>query len=151
LSVDLNLLFLPSRAKFYLRVTMCCVLCVPHGLSQKTQPDRDAQPKYDVQSEVTIKGIVAEVALVSLGTRKDFVELTVKSGDDNVTIYLCPQPFQEEIGISFKKGDEIVVTGSKVKKEASDVILARELVQGTDTIQFRDDKGKPVWDERTGK
>jgi hypothetical protein len=31
------------------------------------------------------------------------------------------------------------------------VIFARELVKGTDTLLFRDDKGKPVWDWRTGK
>jgi hypothetical protein len=31
------------------------------------------------------------------------------------------------------------------------MILARELVKGTDTLMFRDDKGQPVWDPRTGK
>ena len=92
-----------------------------------------------------------EVNLLPLGTRKDFTELIIKSGDDKVHIYVCPKPFQEEMGISFSKGDEIAVTGSKVKQETSDVILARELVKGTDTLLFRDDKGKPVWDWRTGK
>ena len=52
---------------------------------------------------------------------------------------------------NFAKGDEIAVTGSKVKLEALDVILARQLVKGTDTLLFRDDKGNPVWDWRTGK
>ena len=55
------------------------------------------------------------------------------------------------MGISFSKGDEIAVTGSKVKQEAGDVILARELVRGTDTLVLRDDKGAPVWNLRTGK
>jgi hypothetical protein len=53
--------------------------------------------------------------------------------------------------ISFIKGDELAVTGSKVKQETADVILAREVVKGTDTLMFRDEKGKPVWDDRTGK
>ena len=108
-------------------------------------------PKYDLTTELKTKGIVDEVKLLSLGTRKDFTELILKSGSDTVHIYLCPKPFQEEMGISFIKGDEIAVTGSKVKQEASDVILARELVKGTDTLQFRDNKGHPVWDSRTGK
>ncbi|MGA8618669.1 MAG: hypothetical protein WB660_09180 [Candidatus Sulfotelmatobacter sp.] len=86
-----------------------------------------------------------------MASRKDFTELIVKRGDDEVHIYVCPQPFQEEMGISFSKGDEIAVTGSKVKQETSDGILARELVKGTDTLLFRDDKGKSVWDWRTGK
>ena len=42
------------------------------------------------------------------------------------------------------------MTGSKVKQDTSDIILARELVKGTDTLMFRDGKGKPVWDERGG-
>jgi len=62
-----------------------------------------------------------------------------------------PENISRRGGISFGKGDEIAVTGSKVKQEASDVILARELVRGTDTLLLRDEKGKPVWDSRTGK
>lgn len=82
------------------------------------------------------KGVVDEVNLLSVRTRKDFTELIIKNGDDKVHIYLCPKPFQEEMGISFSKGDEIAVTCSKVKQDASDGILARELVKGTDTLQF---------------
>lgn len=108
-------------------------------------------PKYDLLTETKIKGVIDAVNLLSVGTRKDFTELVIKSGDDSTHIYLCPKPFQEEMGISFTKGDQIAVTGSKVKQDTSDVILARELVKGTDTLMFRDDKGKPVWDSRTGK
>jgi len=97
------------------------------------------------------KGIVEEVKPVPFGTRKDFTQLIVKSGDDTLTIYVCPKPFQDEMGITFAKGDEIAITGSKVKQETAEVILARQLVKGTDTLMFRDDKGKPVWDPRTGK
>ena len=121
------------------------------GLSQKSQPKSDGLPKYDLQTEAKTAGVIEEVNLLSFGTRKDFTELIVKSGEDKVHIYLCPKPYQEEMGMSFSKGDEIAVTGSKVKQEAADVILARQLVKGTDTLLFRDDKGKPVWDWRTGK
>jgi hypothetical protein len=55
------------------------------------------------------------------------------------------------MGISFSKGDEIAITGSKVKQEGAEVILAREMIRGTDTLMFRDNKGNPVWNERTGK
>jgi hypothetical protein len=126
-------------------------MCATPGLSQKAQQEEVSMPKYDLTTELKTKGIVDEVKLLSLGSRKDFTELVLKSGSDTVHIYLCPKPFQEEMGISFIKGDEIAVTGSKVKQEASDVILARELVKGTDTLQFRDNKGHPVWDSRTGK
>jgi hypothetical protein len=121
------------------------------GVSQKAPGDDGGLPKYDLHTETKIKGVVDAVNLLSVGTRKDFTELVIKTGDDSSHIYLCPKPFQEEMGISFTKGDQIAVTGSKVKQDTVDVILARELVKGTDTLLFRDDKGKPVWDARTGK
>lgn len=108
-------------------------------------------PKYDSQTEIKTKGVIEEIKTLSLGKRTDYTEAIVKSGDDKIEIYLSPKPFQDEMGINFAKGDEISVTGSKVKQDAASVILAREIVKGTDTLMFRDDKGKPVWDERTGK
>jgi hypothetical protein len=143
---------LQSKAtKVLLCVPLFLLLCVTSGLSQKAHPDDSSLPKYDLHTETKTKGVVDEVNLLPLGTRKDFTELIIKSGDDKLHIYVCPKPFQEELGISFSKGDEIAVTGSKVKQETSDVILARELVRGADTLLFRDDKGKPVWDWHTGK
>jgi hypothetical protein len=51
----------------------------------------------------------------------------------------------DDMGITFSKGDEITFTGSKVKQDGADMMLAREIVKGQDTLVFRDDKGKPVW------
>jgi hypothetical protein len=126
------------------------VLVTP-GLSHKAPTDDHNLPKYDLHTEMKSKGAVDEVNVLPLGARKDFIELVIKNGDDKLHIYVCPKTFQDEMGISFSKGDEIGITGSKVKQEESDVILAREIVKGTDTLMFRDDKGNPVWDPRTGK
>lgn len=126
------------------------LMCVALATAQKATPNGSDLPKYDLHSEIKSKGVVDEVKLLPMG-KKDMVELILKSGDDKVSVYVCPKAFQEEMGISFSKGDEIALTGSKVKLEAGDVILARELVKGTDTLMFRDDKGNPVWDPRTGK
>jgi hypothetical protein len=133
------------------RVPLFLLLLVPPGLSQKAQQEDHSLPKYDLHTEMKTKGSVDEVNVLPLGPRKDFIELIIKSGDEKIHIYVCPKTFQEEMGITFSKGDEIGVTGSKVKHEESDVILAREIVKGADTLVFRDDKGNPVWDPRTGK
>ncbi len=133
------------------RIALFLLWCVTAGLSQKAQPADSSLPKYDLHTETKIKGAIDEVNLLSVGTRKDFTELIVKNGDDKIHVYLCPKPFQEEMGIVVSKGDQIAVTGSKVKQDASDVILARELVKSAETLLFRDDKGNPLWDSRTGK
>jgi hypothetical protein len=147
---SLDIAILPPKAiKMVFGILL--LVCGALGIAQKAQQDEGSLPKYDVQTETKAKGVVDEVNVLPLGTRKDFTELIIRSGDDKIHIYVCPKPFQKEVGISFSKGDEIAVTGSKVKQETLDVILARELVRGTDTLLFRDDKGKPVWDWRTGK
>lgn len=130
-------------------LVVCLLLTVLPAMSQKAS--EAASPKYDSQTETKTKGVIEEIKTFSLGKRNDYTEAIIKSGDATVQIYLSPKPFQDEMGISFAKGDEIAVTGSKVKQDDADVILAREIVKGTDTLMFRDDKGKPVWDERTGK
>ncbi|MFY9681063.1 MAG: hypothetical protein WA416_13685 [Candidatus Sulfotelmatobacter sp.] len=141
----------PRHAQALFCISLFLFLCATPALAQKTDQKGSSTPKYDLHTETKTKGVVDEVNLLPFGSRKDFTELVLKSGDDKINVYLCPKPFQEEMGITFAKGDEIAVTGSKVRQDASDIILVRELVKGTDTLMFRDDKGNPVWDSRTGK
>lgn len=143
--------FVLSVMRLSLLATLPQLLFSTPAFTQKPLPVEGTVPKYDLLTEAKTKGIVEETRLFTLGSRKDFVELIIKSGDDKVSVYLCPKSFEDEIGVTFSKGDEVAVTGSKVKQDAADVILAREVVRGTDTLMFRDNKGKPVWDWRTSK
>jgi hypothetical protein len=92
-----------------------------------------------------MKGVVEELRLPPKGQEKDAVHLLIKNGDDMIDIYLCPKSFMDDMGVAFSKGDAIAVTGSKVKQDGADLILAREVVKGQDTLVLRDDKGNPVW------
>jgi hypothetical protein len=142
----------PTKAtKTFPLIPLLLLVCAIPGISQKPQPGDHSSPKYDVQTETKTKGVVDEINVVSWGTRKDFTELVTKNGEEKLHFYLCPKPFLEEMEITFNKGDEITVTGSKVKDGTSDVVLARQLARNNDTLVFRDDKGNPVWDPRTGK
>ena len=152
MSLDLPRFILPYKSiKTLSRVGLSLLLWVTPGLSQKAQPADTSLPNYDLRAEMKTKGEIDEVNLRSVGARKDFTELILKLGEEKIDVYVCPKPFEEEMGISFTKGEQIAVTGSKVKHEGADVILARELVKGEDTLMFRDAKGAPVWDARTGK
>ena len=134
-----------------LSAVLFLLCCSSLAFTQKA-PGKSSTPlKYDLQTESKAGGVVDEVKVFDFGTRKDFVQLIVKDGGETVVVYVCPKPFEEEIGISFGKGEQISFTGSKVKGEESEVILAREIVKGSDTWTFRDAKGSPVWDPRTGK
>ena len=104
-------------------------------------------PKYDVANEVTIKGVIDEV--------KDFqcpvsggmgAHLVVKTDKGLVTVHLALSKFMSEYGLSFAKGDEVVITGVRAKVgDDENAILARKIERGNQTFVFRDKEGKPLW------
>jgi len=105
----------------------------------------ETPPKYDLHTETKMKGTVEEVKLPAKGSEKEVVHLLMKNGDGVVDLYFCPKSFMDDMGVSFSKGDELAFTGSKVKYDGADLILAREVLKGSDTLVLRDDKGNPVW------
>jgi hypothetical protein len=102
-------------------------------------------PKYDLHTETKMKGTVEEVKLPPKGSEKEVVHLLVKNGDDIVDLYFCPKSFMDDMGVSLSKGDELAFTGSKVKYGGADLVLAREVLKGAETLVLRDEKGNPVW------
>lgn len=108
-----------------------------------------APAKYDRATETTVKGTVGELRLLPPSGPKVLAYLVTKTGPDkdkdSVQIFLCPKSFLDEMGIVFKADEAIQVTGSKVKFDGADLILARELVKGGETLTFRFPDGKPAW------
>lgn len=102
-------------------------------------------PKYDPATESTFKGIVEELKLVPPTGGKPIAYLVMKNGQDKVQVFLCPKKFLDEMGVDFKAEESIQVTGSKVKDEAGELTLAREIVKGGDTLTLRFKDGKPAW------
>ena len=114
--------------------------------AQKGQLATTSPPKYDLKAETKLKGTVDEVKLPAKGSEKEIAHLVVKDGANSVDVYLCPKSFFDDMGMAFAKGDEITITGSKVKQGDAEVFLAREIVKGSnDTFSLRDAKGDPVW------
>jgi len=118
------------------------ILLVATASAQKGQANA---LKYDPHTEAKIKGIVEELKLPPKGSEKEAAHLLLKDGADNVDVYLCPKSFLDDMGVSYSKGDEVALTGSKVKQGEVDIVLAREVVKGNDTLVLRDEKGNPVW------
>jgi hypothetical protein len=133
-----------SRRLLFLAVFVT-VLAIDSASAQKNEANLANTPKYDLKTEAKMKGVVEELKLPAKEREKDAAHLLVKNGTDTVDVYLCPKSFLDDLGVSFQKGDEVNLTGSKVKQGAADLILAREVVKGTDTLVLRDDKGIPVW------
>lgn len=117
----------------------CFAFCMSATVSAQTAP------KYDAASEIKLKGTVEDLKVPAKGHEKEIVHLVMKNGDQMLDIYLCPKSFMDDMGVTFTKGDEIAFTGSKITRDGTDMMLAREVVKGQDTLVLRDGKGKPVW------
>jgi len=104
-----------------------------------------AAPAYDAANEVKVKGTVDEVKLETPAGGKPVAYLILKNGQDKTQVFICPKTFLDDMGVKFAPGDDVQVTGSKVKLGGNDVILAREVVKSGDTLTVRFNDGKPVW------
>jgi hypothetical protein len=101
---------------------------------------------YDTATETTVKGTVEEVKQVS-GPRggPGGTHLILKTDKETLEVHLGPTTFLEKEKFTFAKGDQIEVTGSKVKIGAADALLAREVKKGDKTLTLRNAQGVPVW------
>jgi hypothetical protein len=132
-------------SRIFFQAACLTLLFVATASAQKNQANPASLPKYDLHAEAKMKGTVEELKLPSKGSEKEAAHLLVKIGTDSVDVYLCPKSFFDDMGMGFTKGDEIALTGSKVKQGELDLILVREVVKGNDTFVLRDAKGHPVW------
>jgi len=133
---------LPSKACGILFLAVCfATLCLLPMLAQKAS--ETSPPKYDLRTETKIKGTLEEVKVPLKGSEKEVAHLLLKNGTETLDVYLCPKSFLDDMGVRFGKGDEIALTGSKVKQGEADLILAREVVKGNDTLVLPDEKGNP--------
>src|SRR5215469_3571309 len=114
-----------TASRFTLVVVSLIVFSWVGSITEPVEAGEPAPPKYDVQTETKIQGTIQDITMPATGQGKEVVRLVVKVGNDSINVYLCPKSFLDEMGVEFNQGDEIVVTGSKVKHEDADLVLAR--------------------------
>ena len=100
---------------------------------------------YNPATEVTVKGTVEEVRQVSGRMGWSGTHLTVKTDKETLDVHLGPADFVAAGKLEIAKGDQVEVTGSRVKYEGADALLAREVRKGEKVLTLRDVRGIPLW------
>jgi hypothetical protein len=120
---------------------------VPSALGAQTPKPGAAVPKYNSATESVFKGTVQEVRDRECPVSGGLGSHVILKLDDGSTIevHLATTKFVKTYDLTFKVGDQVEVTGSKVQFEGVDTIFAREVKRGDDVFVFRDKDGKPVW------
>jgi hypothetical protein len=77
--------------------------------------------------------------------------LMVKTDSETLEVHIGPTFYLEEQKFTFGVGDQIEVTGSKVKYQGVDALLAREVKKGDKTLLLRNAQGIPLWSKSRRK
>jgi hypothetical protein len=105
-------------------------------------------PAYNTATEVTLKGSVEAVKETGRMEGRGGTRLTIKTEKETIDVRVGPTWFLTEHKMVFAKGDKVEVTGSRVKFGTEEVVLAREIKKGDQTLPLRDKQGVPVWSRR---
>jgi uncharacterized protein YdeI (BOF family) len=119
---------------------LASLFVMPLALAQKV---KDTGPKYDPTKEVKIKGVVEDVHEVP--GQWEGTHLVVKTASGTMLVHLGPSDFLKEMDTSFKKDDQVEITGSMAPNTTEEEILVREITVGNNTVVLRDGKGIPIW------
>ena len=114
--------------------------------SQTSQSDSLITPKYDLTTEVHVKGVVVDTidyqCPVSGGMG---AHLVVKTQDSTIEVHLAPTKFVKQYQLNLKRGDNVEIVGTRILFEGKDAMLARQVIRGEETFVFRDAGGNPIW------
>ena len=110
---------------------------------------------YNPGTETTVKGTVEHVRTAFLpgggasaqsqGESTGPLYLDLNSDSGKFAVFLGPAWFAESKGFKFAKGDQVEVTGSKVRDDA---IVAREVKKDDKVLTLRNAQGIPEWSGR---
>ena len=105
---------------------------------------KGTEPVYNPASLIDGSAVVREVREVREGPL-DGLQLVVKLGRDTVAVYLGPVEFLKTCEMTFEKGDQIQLAGSRVKFGGATIILAQKVRRGGVSLTLRDVRGEPNW------
>lgn len=109
------------------------------------QMQHDMGMQYDKKTEVTLTGTVESVMEVPGTGGMSGTHLELKTETETIHVHLGPTAFVAKQGVAFAQHDHVSVTGSRIKGEGFEAILARSVKTGDKTITLRDEKGMPRW------
>jgi len=127
-------------------VTLVMIACL--ASSALAQGGGGARRLYDPSTETTIKGKVEKVSQVTGRIGWNGTHLVLQTDGQTYDVHVGPSDYLSKIGLKFSAGDQIEVTGSKVKLGGADTIIAREIKENVKDFTLRDAQGVPKWSGR---
>lgn len=100
---------------------------------------------YDVNTVETLSGEVTSIDKIFSNNNMYGLHMTIYSSDGQMLVHLGPVWFVENQDIEIVAGDYVIVTGSRVNFNDTQVIIAKEVMKDEKVLLLRDDNGYPLW------
>ncbi len=126
-------------------IALCVLFLAPLVQAQKSTANPG--PKYDLNSETRVKGVIEEVKVDP--RPGEGTHLMLKTSSDVLLVHVAPEAFLKDIDVTFNKGDQVEVVASRIKGDEGPELLVKEIIQGGNTLTLRDGKGVAVWQDWT--
>ncbi len=99
---------------------------------------------YNPQTETTVSGTVQSVNQCACGPWTGSYAV-VNTDRGPVDVFLGPSDFLQGRQMRINAGDQIQVTGSRIDIDGTDLLLARSISKGGQTVALRNAQGMPNW------
>lgn len=101
---------------------------------------------YDPKTVETIRGEVTAIEeMTPLEGMGHGIHVRVKTEKETVPVHLGPSWFLLNQDVQIRMGDEVEITGSRVKIDDKSAVIAAKVSKGADVLTLRDEEGIPVW------
>jgi hypothetical protein len=114
---------------------------VPAAFAQGGTGQPGGTPRDDPKNERTVRGTVEKVSVLP----PRFVQVDLKTEGKTLTVHVGPSWFLEKHMFALAQGDAIEVIGSKIALDGGEILIAREIKKGSETLVLRDAQGYPEW------
>jgi hypothetical protein len=115
--------------------------------AQMTHGPRGA-PMYNPATEITVKGTIEAVNQMTGRQGRGGMHLQLKTELETLDVHVGPAWCLAQNKVILAKGDQVEVTGSKLKFANGDALIAREITKGDQRLTLRNENGFPVWSRR---
>ena len=102
-------------------------------------------PMYNTATEATVSGTVEAVNQVTGRRGWNGTHLQLKTAEGSLDVHVGPSWFLTNKKFQLAKGDQIEVTGSKIRFNDTDALLARTIKKGDSELTLRNAQGIPAW------
>lgn len=102
-------------------------------------------PVYDPATETTVSGTVEAVNQVTDRRGWNGTHIQLKTDKGTMDVHVGPSSFLARQKFQIATGDQVVVTGSKIRYNEADAVVARTIKKGDSEITLRNAQGIPAW------